>query len=82
MMTGLPCVATAVGGVPDALGPAGILVPPDDPDALAEALGELVDSPERRRSLGEVARARAVERFSIDRMVGETVAVYSEALAA
>jgi glycosyltransferase involved in cell wall biosynthesis len=57
-------------------------VPPDDPDALAEALGELEDSPERRRSLGEVARARAVERFSIDRMVGETVAVYSEALAA
>ena len=82
MMAGLPCVATAVGDVPDALGPAGVLVPPEDPDALAAALRELTRDEGRRKALGEAAHARAIERYSLDRMVAETVAVYEEVLGA
>jgi glycosyltransferase involved in cell wall biosynthesis len=61
---GLPVVATAVGGVPEALGWApteampGVLVPVGDPLALAAALRGWLTDPEQRRSLGEAARAR------------------------
>jgi glycosyltransferase involved in cell wall biosynthesis len=61
---GLPVVATAVGGVPEALGWAareampGVLVPPGDPLALAAALRRWLTDPEHRRRLGEAARAR------------------------
>jgi glycosyltransferase involved in cell wall biosynthesis len=80
MMAGLPSVAARVGDVPDALGSGGLLVPPDDPDALAAAIDELVQSPERRRALGDRAHARAVERYSLERMVAETVAFYDEVI--
>lgn len=60
LASGLPVVASAVGGIPEALGDAGILVPPDDPRAMAHALGSLADDPELRSKLGENARARAL----------------------
>lgn len=81
MACGVPQVATAVNGTPEALTPAtGILVPPDDPAAMAEAIvRSLQDAPGRTLS----AR-RSVERhdtrFRLERMVGETARVYQEAL--
>ncbi len=59
LAVGLPVVATAVGGIPDAIksGENGILVPPGRPDCLAEALVELVGDAEKRRSLASAAKA-------------------------
>jgi glycosyltransferase involved in cell wall biosynthesis len=81
MMAGLPCVAASVGDVPDALGPVGVLVPPENLGLLVAALSEAALSLERRRALGAAAHRRAVERYSLERMVAETVRIYDEVLA-
>lgn len=62
MATGLPVIASRVGGIPEVVGDAGILVEPDDPDALAAELRRLADDPAHRTALGRAARARAEER--------------------
>jgi glycosyltransferase involved in cell wall biosynthesis len=82
MMAGLPCVATTVGDVPAALGRAGLLVTPEDVDALVSGIRELIHAPARRLELGRRAHERAVERHSVEGMVRETAAVFNEALAA
>jgi glycosyltransferase involved in cell wall biosynthesis len=81
MMAGLPCVAADVGDVARALGDAGVLVPLEDVDALAGALRRLVASPAERLRLGAAAHERAKAHFSVEKMVEQTVRVYSEALA-
>jgi len=65
MALGLPTVGTAAGGVAEIItdGVDGVLVPPGDVDALADALAELLSDSERRRRLGERARRTIVERF-------------------
>lgn len=82
MMSGLPCVATDVGNVSQALDGAGVVVPPNDVGALADALDELIQSPQRRDILGRAAHERARSRYSVETMVESTSAVYQEALAA
>jgi glycosyltransferase involved in cell wall biosynthesis len=62
LATGLPVVASRIGGIPEAVGDAGILVPPDDPRALAAALDELIHDPGRRTALAQAARMRAEAR--------------------
>ena len=60
-------MASRAGALPEVLGTDGAcadLVPPADVDELTRALGKLLDSPERRRSLGAAGRARAVDVFS------------------
>lgn len=66
MATALPVVSTPVSAIPEAVqdGGNGLLVPPDDPHALAEALLRLARSPAERRRLGIAARATVVERFA------------------
>lgn len=73
---GVPVVATAVGGLPDALAlGGGVLVPPGDPAALAEmVLALLADAP-RRTALGTAGRAAATS-FGVERLVERTLAVY------
>ncbi len=77
MAAGLPVVATAVSGNPEAVedGTTGVLVRPESADALAEALIALLRDPERRRRMGEAARARVAERFSIDLVAAEHLAL-------
>src|SRR5690606_33949237 len=52
---GVPSIGTTVGGAPDAVGPGGLTIDPDDPDALLRSMLELAD-PERARELGQLAR--------------------------
>jgi glycosyltransferase involved in cell wall biosynthesis len=80
---GVPVVAFAAGGVPEAVadGQTGLLVAPGDAVALAEAVIALLDDPGRRQRLGAAAAARIRADFSPDRMVEHYVALYRELLA-
>jgi glycosyltransferase involved in cell wall biosynthesis len=84
MAAGVPVVATDVGGVPELLddGVQGLLVPPRRPDMAAAAVSRILADPELARALGDAGRMRARERYSLERMVTDTVAVYDELLAA
>jgi lipopolysaccharide/colanic/teichoic acid biosynthesis glycosyltransferase/glycosyltransferase involved in cell wall biosynthesis len=82
MARGLPIVATAVGGIPEALdgGRAGVLVPPRNADALAEAILDLLRNEERAKTLGISAKERASCGFGIEAMVTATDRVYRSLL--
>jgi glycosyltransferase involved in cell wall biosynthesis len=71
MAAGLPVVASRVGGLLDLIddGRTGLLVKPDDPSALADALESLVLSPAHAAKLGASAREEVTRRYSFDRMV-------------
>jgi glycosyltransferase involved in cell wall biosynthesis len=74
-------VATRVGGIPEVLGDAGMLVDPDDPRGLAEALRSLMQSPELAADLGRRAGQRVRARFGWGEIVGEHEALYRAAAA-
>jgi glycosyltransferase involved in cell wall biosynthesis len=78
---GCAIVATAVDGVPESLddGAAGVLVPSGDVAALAAAMGRLLDDEAERARWG-AASARGVERFRVERMVDEVIALYRASL--
>jgi glycosyltransferase involved in cell wall biosynthesis len=80
MAAGLPTVATEAGGNREALEDAGMLVPPDDPAALAQAILGL-RAPEQRARLGQAARQR-VQRFSLAQAEQCMEDLYSEMLGA
>jgi glycosyltransferase involved in cell wall biosynthesis len=84
MACGTPVVATRAGALSEVvpLGGGGVLVPLDDPAALAKAIEDLLAQPERRRELGSRGRAGVVERFSWPRIARATEDVYRELLAA
>lgn len=78
MAAGLPVVASDVGGVGEIVsdGADGYLVPPGDPNALADRLRELLGDPARRASMGASARARALAEFDTPRFAARHAAVY------
>ena len=75
-----PVVATAAGGIPEAVqdGVTGRIVPPRDPVALADALAAVLSDDGLRRGFGEAGRRRFLEKFTADRMVEETLRVVTE----
>ncbi len=77
-----PIVATAVGGTPGLLanGECGLLVPPGDPQAMAEAILELLTNKEKAQQLARNARQRFLEHFTIDAMGERYLEVYEQAL--
>jgi glycosyltransferase involved in cell wall biosynthesis len=83
MAAGLPVVATNVGGVAEVVdrGTTGLLTPPGDDAALAEAVLRLAAQEDLRRRLGDAGRTRAFERFSEDRMHEGYARIYDELLA-
>lgn|GEM_PF-448367 len=66
MLAGKPVVTTDVGGIPEAVGTTGIVVPPSNPEALATGLQMLLNNPELCRTMGEEARERALNLFTLD----------------
>ena len=84
MLAGRPVVASDVGSVPEAVldGETGLLVPPGDAAALADALRRLLDDPELRRRMGERGRTIVRERFTAARMARDYERLYAEVLSA
>lgn len=82
MHCGLPVVATAVGGTAESVtdGENGLLTPPGETGALAAAMIRLFDDPRLRQAMGDKGRARALESFSIARMVHQYEQLYVEEL--
>lgn len=76
---GIPAVATSIVGLVDAVedGVTGILVPPRDPDALADALSRLLDDAPLRERMGEAARARSHSRFGAEAVNAALAAEYA-----
>ncbi len=79
---GVPQVATDVGGTHEAVtADTGLLVPKRDPEALAAALCELLENPERRAAMAQASRTRHAERFGVKRMAADTASLYRRVLA-
>jgi glycosyltransferase involved in cell wall biosynthesis len=78
MASGLPIIATSVGGVVEAVidGQTGLLVEPGDVAGLVHALQTLIDDPGMRRAMGQAGRQRAVEYFSDEQMAEQTRQYY------
>lgn len=80
MAAGLPVVAARVGGAPELVvegsDETGVLVEPGGSDALGRAMLSLLGDPDRRKRMGERAEA-AVEKYSMERMVGRYLDLYS-----
>ncbi len=83
MRLGLPVVATRAGGIPELVRDRqdGLLVPPRDPSAIAEAIAQLLDDSELRGRLAESARARSAS-FTQERMCAAYEALYLDAIEA
>lgn len=83
MATGLPCLATDIGGNSDLLGQgsAGLLVPKDDPRAWSGTIIELLENESRRRTLGLAARARVETEYALPIVVSRYVELYRQLIA-
>jgi glycosyltransferase involved in cell wall biosynthesis len=77
-----PAIVTAATSGPEEIGPAGLVVPPFDGKALAEAIQSLLADPDRRRQMGKWGRDYVLAEFSYQRMTKLTLASYEKALAA
>jgi glycosyltransferase involved in cell wall biosynthesis len=73
-----PVVGTDIPPFREVIGDAGALVEPEDESALAKAVNSLIESPVRRRELGQKGYERAIENFSIERTVKEYASLYRE----
>jgi glycosyltransferase involved in cell wall biosynthesis len=82
MASGTAIVATNSGGTPEIVrdGLEGILVPPNDLDALARAMGRLIEDSDLRARLGQGGVARVQAEFTVERHIARTLAVYDAAL--
>ncbi len=82
LAVGLPVVATRVGGIPESVlhERTGLLVPPDDPDALAGAMRRIMDEPALRESLPAGAREHIRANFTEDVLVEKTLGFYASVL--
>jgi len=76
-------VASRVSALPEIVvdGETGMLVPPDDPERLAEAIGGLLAEPDQAKAMGEAGHVRLVHDFGVERMVDQTLEVYEQVIA-
>src|SRR5207247_4962554 len=73
-----PIVASAISDLPETLADCARLVPPGDVEQLAEAIDKLLANPEEARRLGEKARARCLQHYSIHRIAEKLCSVVSQ----
>jgi len=66
MSSGVPVISTTGGALPEVVGDAGILVPPGDASALAKAMADLFEHPDKREQIGAAGRKRILDKFSWD----------------
>lgn len=81
---GLPLVSTEIGTGTSYInqhGETGLVVPPMDPDALADAINQILSDPVKKERFGRAARARARQLFTLEAMSGKILGVYGELLA-
>jgi len=79
MASGCPVITSNVSSLPEVAGDAALLVDPEDPEAIAEAMVLLCREPERRQTLKRLGLLRA-QRFSLESQAHETLAVYRRVL--
>ena len=79
MACGVPVVATDVAGIPEAVehGETGLLIPPEDPRAIADAVAGLLREPEARSRLARAARERILNDFDVRHNVGALLQLFS-----
>ena len=82
LAAGKAVVGTTVGGVPFVVddGTSGYLVPPDDPDALADRATRLLNDPQQRKAMGARGRAHVQKNFGSQRLVDDIRALYADLL--
>ena len=80
MACGVPVISTTGGALPEVVGDAGILVPPADHGALAAAIVDLLDPPEKAQALGREGYKRVQAHFTWKRAAEKTVAAYREVI--
>lgn len=81
MMAGLPIVATGVGDIPSVVtADIGLVVPPHQPESIAEAIAKLLDEPARLRQMGAAGRALAVEQYSPQAWMERLLNLYAQTL--
>lgn len=82
MRTGLPVVASDVGGVSESVahGQTGYLVPRGELDPLVDALRRIIESPEKRQAFGQAGRKKYEEEFTFEHMLESTITVYDGVL--
>jgi len=82
MACGLPVIATDVGGNAELVqhGQTGLVIPPDDVQALAQALCSMASQPQEARRLGAAGRAAVEQRFSLQAMVAAYQQLYDQSL--
>jgi glycosyltransferase involved in cell wall biosynthesis len=75
---GTPIVATKIGGIPEIVsdGVDGILIPPADSNAIAETVADLINHPEKLKSLANMGKQKVIERFEFEDMTRQYEAVY------
>jgi glycosyltransferase involved in cell wall biosynthesis len=80
MRAGLPVIASNVNGIPEQIEDhkTGLLIPPRDPEALAQAIQALNNSPELRYRMGIAARIKFEQEFTVEKMVNQTQQVYQK----
>ena len=80
MASGIPVISTTGGALPEVAGDAAVLVPPENPGALAKAIMELLDDPGRAEKLGKAGYKRVMEQFTWKNAAEKTVEAYRETI--
>ena len=83
MASGLPCITTEVGSGTSFVvrdGESGLVVPPENPAALENALQKLLENESLRKQMGKLGKERVRSEFSVEKMVSRVEAVYVEVL--
>lgn len=74
----VPVIATSVGGIPEVIDEAGILVPTQNGRAIADAIVKILDTPGEKERLGKALNVRVLQHFSKEAMLAQTIEVYTK----